>query len=211
MKFPIYNQEGKQGGEITLPKDIFEVPMNSNLLHQVIQMQMSNRRQGSAKVKDRGEVRGGGKKPWRQKGTGRARHGSIRSPLWIGGGVTFGPNQEKNFKKKINRKIKRKAVFMVLSSKLQDKQIIFLDKLTMDNIKTKDAADILKKIKASTPVLLVIPEKNDVIIKSLNNIKNVETIEAKNINALDLASSKNLIILEKSVGIMKDTFLTKDK
>ena len=129
MKVSVYNQEGKEVGKVLLPKEIFEVKVNPDLVHQVVVCQMANRRQPIAHTKDRGEVRGGGRKPWSQKGTGRARHGSIRSPLWIGGGVTFGPRKEKIFKKKIPKKMRRKALFMVLSGKAKENLLLVLDKL----------------------------------------------------------------------------------
>ena len=129
MKVKVYNQNKDEVGEIQLPKEIFEIEINSDLIHQVVLAQEGNRRQGTAQAKMRGEVRGGGKKPWRQKGTGRARHGSTRSPLWRGGGVTFGPRADKNYKKKISKKMGRKALFMVLSAKAKDNLILVLDNL----------------------------------------------------------------------------------
>ena len=127
MKVKLYNQNKEEAGQVELPKEIFELKINSDLVHQVVLSQQSNRRQNTASTKGRGEVRGGGKKPWRQKGTGRARHGSIRSPLWRGGGVTFGPTTEKNYKKIIPKKIKRKAVLQVLSAKARENLVLVLD------------------------------------------------------------------------------------
>ena len=132
-----YNKEGKKVGKKRLPKEIFEVPINSDLVHQVVLSQIANRRQKTAKTKDRAEVRGGGRKPWRQKGTGRARAGSIRSPIWRGGGVTFGPTSERVFSKKIPKKMRRKALFMVLSAKAKEKLILVLDDLKSEKPKTK--------------------------------------------------------------------------
>ena len=120
MKFSVINQKGEKLKETLLPKEIFEVKSNNDLIHQVVVSQMSNRRKNIAHTKDRSEVSGGGRKPWRQKGLGKARHGSIRSPIWIGGGVTFGPTKERVFKKKINKKMRRKALFMVLSAKAKN-------------------------------------------------------------------------------------------
>ncbi len=146
MKVKVYNQEGKEVGSAELPKEIFEVPMNADLVHQVAQAQFANMRIVHAHTKDRSEVRGGGKKPWRQKGTGRARHGSIRSPIWIGGGVTFGPTNKRNFKKKVNKKMKRKALFIALSSKAKDDEIILLDELKLKEPKTKEMAGMLRRM-----------------------------------------------------------------
>jgi len=143
MKVSVYDQQGKEIGTTLLPKEIFDVKLNPDLVHQVATSQMANRRQVIAHTKDRGEVRGGGKKPWRQKGTGRARHGSIRSPLWKGGGVTFGPTKERNFKKIIPKKMKRKALFMVLSAKAKENLLIILDTLKLPLPKTKVISQIL--------------------------------------------------------------------
>jgi len=140
-----YNQKGEEIGKTELPKEIFEVGLNSDLVYQVVLSQTANRRQVLAKTKDRSEVRGGGRKPWRQKGTGRARHGSIRSPIWKGGGVTFGPTTEKVFKKIIPKKMRRKALFMVLSAKAKENLILVLDKLEIEKPKTKSMIDIFEK------------------------------------------------------------------
>lgn len=147
VKTILYNQKGEEVGTTLLPKDIFDVKINPDLIHQVIVSQMANRRKVVAHTKDRGEVRGGGKKPWRQKGTGRARHGSIRSPLWRGGGVTFGPRKEKIFKKKIPKKMKRKALFMVLSDKFKNNLLIVLDELKLEKTKTKFLVQLFENLK----------------------------------------------------------------
>ena len=144
LKVLTYTQNGKESGKAELPSEIFDVKMNSDLVHQVVIAQMSNQRQVIAHTKDKSEVRGGGKKPWKQKGTGRARHGSIRSPIWKGGGVTFGPTKDRNFKKKINKKMRRKALFMVLSSKVKDKEMIILDELKIEKPKTKEIMKIIQ-------------------------------------------------------------------
>jgi len=156
MKVSVYDQQGKEAGTTLLPKEIFGLSVKPDLVHQVIISQMANRRRVIAHAKDRSEVRGGGKKPWRQKGTGRARHGSIRSPLWKGGGVTFGPTKERNFKKIIPKKMKRKALFMALSSKVKDGELVVVDELKLENHKTKDFVKILKAIlKGKTESALV--------------------------------------------------------
>ncbi len=136
-KVKYYNQQAEVLGEMELNPKIFDVKINPALVHQTVVAQMANMRQVLAHTKGRGEVRGGGKKPWRQKGTGRARHGSIRSPIWRGGGVTFGPTKERNFKKDINKKMKQKAMLMALSDKVSSKNLVILDKLTVDEFKTK--------------------------------------------------------------------------
>ncbi len=208
MKVAVYNQQGEETGTILLPKEIFEVPFNSCLVHQVVLVQQANRRQKTAKTKDRSEVRGGGRKPWRQKGTGRARHGSIRSPIWRGGGVTFGPRSEKVFKKRIPKKMKRKALFMVLSAKAKDKELIILDGLKIEEIKTKKMKEIVDKLflkKGSG--LIILPKKDEKIIRSARNIPKVATILAKDINVLDLLSYKFLVMPKESIKVIKETFI----
>lgn len=144
IKINIYNQKAEAVGEMELADRIFGVPANQNLVHQAVVAQMANSRQVLAHTKDRSEVRGGGKKPWRQKGTGRARAGSSRSPIWKGGGVTFGPRKERNFSKKINKKMRQKAILMALSDKVASNNLLVLDKLEMDNYKTKVFNKILE-------------------------------------------------------------------
>lgn len=209
MEYPIYNQSGAEAGKIDLPKEVFGLEMNADLLHQVVTSQMSNRRQVIAHAKGRGEVRGGGKKPWRQKGTGRARHASIRSPLWKGGGATFGPTKERNFKKKINSKMARKALFVALSSKVKDDQLSILEGITMDNIKTKEVAMMYKNISRARNIksgktLLVLPGSDNNVKFSARNLPNFSTTEAKNLNALDILAHKNLLIFKDSVAVLKE-------
>lgn len=206
MKIDVFNQKGEKAGQTELPKEIFEVPMNSDLVHQVVVSQMGNRRQGGAKAKDRSEVRGGGRKPWRQKGTGRARHGSIRSPLWIGGGVTFGPVKEKNFKRIIPKKMRRKALLIVLSQKARDKELVVLDELKLEGIKTKNMAGILKKLKLHK-ALLALPQMDKNLILSTRNISDSAAVQAKELNCLDVLNYKYLVMPEESIKILKETFL----
>ena len=208
MKYIVYNQEGKETEAVLLPKDIFEVKMNPDLVHQVVSSQMANRRQILAHAKDRSEVSGGGRKPWRQKGTGRARHGSIRSPLWKGGGVTFGPTKERVFKKKINKKAKKQALFMVLSAKAKSNSILILD-LDFKQIpaKTKQMAEFLKKFPLKGSALIALPKKDENFIRVTKNIPQVETLEARNLNALDMLSFKRLILPKESIKIIKETWL----
>src|SRR3989344_1527703 len=146
MKVNLYNQNAEQAGSIELPDSVFGLKWNPDLVHQVVKGQEANMRPKVAHAKDRAQVRGGGKKPWRQKGTGRARHGSIRSPIWKGGGVTHGPLTEKNYNKKINRKMAKKALFTVLSQKARENEILVLEKLNFSEPKTKLASEFFKKI-----------------------------------------------------------------
>jgi large subunit ribosomal protein L4 len=210
MKVNIYNLEGKEVGQTLLPKEIFDIKINSDLVHQVVVSQMANRRQVSAHTKTRAEVRGGGKKPWRQKGTGRARHGSIRSPIWRGGGITFGPRKEKVFKKKIPKKMRRKALFMVLSEKARKNLLLVLDNFKLEKPKTKTVAEILKKLPSKLESsLIILPRIEKNIILSARNIPKIQTIQAKDLNCLDLLSFKYLIFPKESIKIIKETFLRK--
>ena len=208
MKTPVYNQQGKEIENILLPKEIFGVEANNDLLYQVVISQTSNQRKVIAHTKGRGEVSGGGKKPWKQKGTGRARVGSIRSPLWKGGGVTFGPTKERNFKKKINKNMRKKALFQVFSAKAKENLLIIIDKITLEKAKTKQAVQILTNLSLKDKKCLIALEKNDKkIIAAFKNIPFVKIIEARNINILDLLSYKYLIMEEKSIKAIKEMFL----
>jgi len=208
MKYTVYNQEGKEVGTTLLPKEIFDVKISPDLVHQVVVSQMANRRKVIAHTKTRAEVRGGGRKPWRQKGTGRARVGSIRSPLWKGGGVIFGPRKERVFKKEIPKKMKRLALFMVLSGKIKNNLLILLDKLKIEKPKTKEMTEIFKKIPCKNESsLIALPELNKNLILAARNIPDIETIQAKDLNALDLLSFKYLIMPKEAIKLVKETFL----
>lgn len=213
MLIDSYNQKGEKLRRIRLPQEIFGIEMNSDLVHQVMVSQMANRRQVIAHTKTRAEVSGGGRKPWRQKGTGRARHGSIRSPIWIGGGVAFGPRKDKVFKKKIPKKMRRKALFMVLSSKVKDKELLVLGKLETKEPQTKIMAKMMENLRKKIEdfkegsVLFLLAKKDENLIKSLRNIKKVKTILARESNVLDLLKYKYLIIPKESIKVLKETFL----
>lgn len=208
MEITVYNQEGKKIGKIALPKEIFGLKLNPDLVHQVIVSQMANQRQKVAHTKTRAEVRGGGRKPWAQKGTGRARHGSIRSPIWKGGGVVFGPRKEKNFKKKIPKKMKRKALLMVLSVKAKENLLTLLENLKIEKGKTREIFEVLKKLPGQgKSVLLALPQYDKKIIRAVKNLPKVTTLEAKDLNVLDLLSFKYLVMPKESIKIIKETFL----
>jgi len=208
MKITVYNQNSEEVGTTLLPKEIFNIPVNPDLVHQVAVSQLANRRKVIAHTKGRGEVRGGGRKPWRQKGTGRARAGSIRSPLWRGGGVTFGPTKERVFKKRIPKKMRRKVLFMVLSGKVKNNLLILLDKLKIEQPKTKLMVEILKKLPGKErSILIVLPDYDKKIILATRNLPGVDTIWARNLNALDLLSFKYLIMPKDSIKVIKETFL----
>lgn len=216
MKIPLHNQQGEEIGEIELPKEVFCVKMNKDLMHQAVVAQTSNKRIALAHTKKRGEVRGGGKKPWRQKGTGRSRHGSIRSPIWAGGGVVFGPVKERNFTKKINKKMKKQALLMSLSSKAEDKTVIALDAIELKEGKTKEMANILKTLtqknkeaKKNAKALMVLPKKNDLARRASSNLKNVKIILADSLNVLDILSHKYLIITQEGIDIIKHKYVVR--
>jgi len=210
-KVKLYSQDGKSTKEITLKKEIFNVKANPVLVQQAIRTQEANSRKVIAHTKDRSDVRGGGRKPWRQKGTGRARHGSIRSPLWKGGGVTFGPRNNKNYSLKINKKAKKKALLMTLSDKCSHKKITVLDEMKLAEIKTKELMAIINKLKIKNSVLIVLPKSDKKIIKSANNIPKISTINANSLNVIDVVKNNNLLILKDSLKIIEETFTTKEK
>ncbi len=208
MKYEVLNKEGKKVKETLLPKEVFGIEVNPDLIHQVVVSQMANKRKAIAHTKDRGEVSGGGRKPWRQKGLGRARHGSIRSPIWVGGGVAFGPVKTKIFKKKIPKKMKRKALFMVLSAKAKNKLIVLLDNLKIEQPKTKLMAEIFNKLPIKEESSLVaLPEMDRNVIRATRNIPKKATIQAKDLNCLDLLSFKYLVMPLESINVIKETFL----
>ena len=201
----VYNQNGMEVGEVKLPASVFGLSWNADLVHQVITSMLSDSRVIYAHTKDRGEVRGGGKKPWKQKGTGRARHGSTRSPIWVGGGVAHGPNGFKNYGRKINKKMKIKALYTILSRKLKDGEILFVDKFEIAKPKTVEALEILKslsKIKTCSDIFskkrnsatIAISGKKQAFEKSFANIGNVEVDEVRNINPVDLLNMKYLVM-----------------
>jgi large subunit ribosomal protein L4 len=201
----VYAMDGSSKNTIALPADLFGAQWNADLVHQVVVGMQANARPVIANVKNRGEVRGGGKKPWKQKGTGRARHGSTRSPIWKGGGVTHGPTKDRIFAVKINKKMRMAALLSVLSKKAKDGEIIFVEKVAFDAPKTKDAVKMLSNIaKAAGAEALVTKSRNAAIIafaesnanakKSLRNIGNVALEEVRNLNPVDLLTHKYLVL-----------------
>lgn len=216
MEAKVYNQTGKETGKITLPKGVFDLPWNADLVHDVVRLMNSNARNNIAHAKTRGEVRGGGKKPWQQKGTGRARHGSTRSPIWVGGGVAHGPRNDKNFTRKINKKARIKALFTILSRKFNEGEIIFVDTVKMSEPKTKEAKNILTGLskikncerlatKTKNTAVITVSEKSPVVEKSFRNFGNVTVEEFRNINPVSILNHKYLIIIdpEKSFDNLK--------
>jgi len=208
MKTTVYNQSGKEVGDITLPKEIFEVALNADLVHQVMVSMSSNARQNSAHAKNRSEVSGSGIKPWRQKGTGRARHGSRRSPIWRGGGVAHGPRNEKNYEKIVPAKMRRKALLMLLSEKAKANQLIVLDKIELENGKTKEIAAALAKLpcRAQT-TLIALPAYDKKTVLATRNIKKTSIEEARNLNVLGLLNHKYILMPQDSIKAIEKTFV----
>ncbi|MEO5646387.1 MAG: 50S ribosomal protein L4 [Candidatus Paceibacterota bacterium] len=208
----IYSQKAASAGSLTLPEKVFGLPWNADLVHQVVVGMQANKRAGTAHTKDRSEVSGGGKKPWKQKGTGRARHGSNRSPIWVGGGVTFGPRNDKDYSQKINKKMRVKALFTVLSRKYADSSVLFLDSLAFSAMKTKDANATLATLagitgfeklgsKKPTTALVVLAEPNDVVEKSFANLSGVTVATVNGLNALVLMSFHNVVVVDPSTVV----------
>ena len=209
MKVKTYNQKGTETGTVELPENVFGIKWNADLVNQVVVSQTANMRVHVAHAKDRREVRGGGRKPWRQKGTGRARHGSIRSPLWKGGGVTHGPLTEKNFKRKVNKKMARKALFAVLSAKARDNEIVILDDLQFPEAKTKHAAQLfmnlvrneaLSKIMKGNGALVALAEKNNTVKRALKNLPYVGLDLTRNLNAHEVLQYKYMVFPKEAIS-----------
>lgn len=205
LEAPVYSMEGKKLSTIALPPELFAAPWRSDLVHQVSTAMQANLRQNRANTKDRSEVSGGGKKPWKQKGTGQARHGSSRSPIWRHGGVTFGPRSERDYSEKINRKMRVGALVAVLSRKAKDGELILVDKFTFATPKTKDAKQVLSALAAGSGAASLATKKKNAalfslasydtnIIKSFRNLGNVQTEEARNLNIVDMLGNKYLVI-----------------
>lgn len=202
MNADLYNLKNERVGTVELPDRVFKVKWIPDLVHQALRVQMANRRPITAHAKDRSEVSGGGKKPWKQKGTGRARHGSIRSPLWKGGGVTHGPKKEKDYGLKINKKMKQKAIFSLLSKRFKDGEIKIVDGLAVVEAKTKSAVKSLGdfSLKKGRMNMLLIPEEsNKNIYASVRNLKSVQALNPKSLNVYDLLKHKTIAIQKEAV------------
>lgn len=199
MKIKVHNQDGKEVSEIELNEAIFGLPWNNDLVHQAVRVAFANQRQVLASTKDRSEVRGGGRKPWRQKGTGRARHGSTRSPIWRHGGVTFGPTTERNFKLKINKKMAKKAFLTALSAKVKDGEILILEDLKITSPKTKEIAKIIKNFPQAKTALLVLDGNNENIKRAGSNLPNLQIININNLDILNVLKYQYLIFTKDGI------------
>ncbi len=206
MTIDVFDKNNNKAGTAELSDRVFNVEWNADLVHQALVAQLANRREPLAHTKGRGEVRGGGKKPWKQKGTGRARHGSIRSPIWKGGGVTFGPNKDRNFSKKINAKMNRLAIFAVLSKKVEENRLKVFESFGAVADKTKDWNVFLKSVIDLRSNALIIPTAENNINKTISNIKNVNSISPKSLNVYDLLKAKNIIIEKQTVSEIENHY-----
>ena len=204
-KIDVYDIKGKKVSEIDLKDEIFGIKPNKAVVHSVLVNFLANQRQGTQNTKTRAEVRGGGRKPWRQKGTGRARQGSIRAPQWIKGGIALGP-KPRSYKYQVNRKEKRLAIKSCLSSKVLEKELIVLDSIPLKEIKTKEMATVLSNVKAEGKTLILLPEKNEIVQKSARNIEGVKTSLVNTINVYDLLKYKNLVITLDTVKKLEEVY-----
>lgn len=202
MTAELYNNSAEVNGKVDLPDRIFAAPWNPDLVKQALDAQMNNARKPVAHAKGRGDVRGGGKKPWKQKGTGRARHGSIRSPIWRGGGVTHGPTNERVFAVKINQKMKQAAVFGVLSKKLAEGELKIVDSLAITEPKTKLAHKMILSFAEKPSVLIIPSSENKNIYRASSNIRKVKSLDPKSLNVYDLLCYKNILLEKDAVRII---------
>jgi large subunit ribosomal protein L4 len=222
MKTSVYNHTGKEAREIELSEDIFGLEWNGDLVHQVVVAMQANARQSSAHTKDRSEVRGGGRKPWQQKGTGQARHGSRRSPIWTGGGVTFGPRSEKDYTKKINKKMRRKALLIVLSQKVRDGKVLFVDSFENTSGKTKDMVDTFSgfekvsgfetlNTKKHNNIFMTASDISSELKNGVKNLHHVTLRDIDNLNPVDVLNHRYLIISnpEKTVEFLQTKLTNK--
>lgn len=212
MQVKVYNQQAEEAGNAELPEAIFGVKWNADLVHQVTVSYAANRRAGTAHAKGRGDVRGGGKKPWRQKGTGRARHGSIRSPIWKGGGVTHGPIKDKVYTQKINKKMARRALWSVLSAKARDHEILVMDDLKFPEAKTKAASVMFQKfsnrsefkaIEKGNGVLVLLPGKDASLRRALRNLPYAGVEDARNLNVYDALQYRYILLPKSALEVLK--------
>jgi large subunit ribosomal protein L4 len=203
-KVSVYNMEGKEVGTIDLSDAVFGVNVNKHLVHMAVVQQLANKRQGTQKAKTRSEVRGGGRKPWRQKGTGRARHGSTRSPLWTGGGVIFAP-APRDYSFKMNKKEKRLALKSALTSRALDGKLIVLDELKFDEIKTKQFQAVMDSLKV-TKALVVISDNDENVVKSARNIPKIKTAQPNTINVYDIMRGDTLILTKDAVAKIEEVY-----
>ena len=204
-KIDVYDMTGKKVNTIELNEEVFGIKPNEAVVHSVLTNYLANQRQGTQSTKTRAEVSGGGRKPWRQKGTGRARQGSIRAPQWIKGGIALGP-KPRSYKYTVNKKEKRLAIKSVLSSKVLEKELTVVNEIKLKEIKTKEMQKALKNLKVEGKTLILLPEKNETVQKSARNIEGVKTTLVNTINVYDLLKYKNLVITLDTVKKLEEVY-----
>jgi len=204
-KLALYNMSGEQTGEIEVSDNVFNIEINEHVMYEAVKTYMANQRQGNQSVKTRSEVRGGGRKPWRQKGTGRARAGTIRSPLWKGGGVVFAPKQ-RDYSKKLPKKVKRLAMKSAFSSKALNDEMVVLDELKLDNIKTKSMVDILSNLNVDKKALIVTGDNDKTVYYSARNIKGIKTANINTLNVYDLLNYNKFIITKDALKKVEEVY-----
>lgn len=202
-KVAVYNTQGEQVGEIDLKDEIFGAPVNEAVLHEVMVMYQANRRRGTHDTKTRAEVAGGGRKPWRQKGTGRARHGSIRSPIWRGGGIVFGPHP-RDYSYQVPKKVRRLALKSALSSRVREGKLLVLDRLELDAPRTKEMVRILDNLQIKDSALVVTGEKNENVVKSARNLPGIMSTEASLLNAYDILRHGTVVMTRDAVARVEE-------
>jgi len=202
-KAPLYNMNGERIGDYELPASVFGVPVNRHVLHEAVVMQLASKRLGTAKTKTRGEVAGGGAKPWRQKGTGRARHGSRRSPIWKGGAVTFGP-RPRRYGYKLPKKARKVALLSALSSKAENQQVLVLDGVSMSEPKTRVMANMLNKLDADGKALVVLLQADKNVELSLRNIPGVKTLTPSQLNVYDILNYDKLLLTKEVADVAEE-------
>ncbi len=203
--YSVFDKTGKKVSDIALSDAIFAITPNASAMHLCVVAYLANQRQGTQSTLTRAEVRGGGKKPWRQKGSGRARQGSIRSPQWTHGGVALGP-KPREYGKTVNKKVRRLAMKSALSSKVAAEELIVLDSLEMNEIKTKEVVSVLKALETGKKVLIVLPEKNETVYRSARNIKGVKTTLVSTLNVYDILNCDSLIVLKDAVSKIEEVY-----
>ena len=203
-KIALLNTKGEKIKDIKLNDEIFGIEPNDQTIYDAVVLKMASTRQGTHKVKTRSEVSGGGRKPWRQKGTGNARQGSIRAPHWVGGGVVFGPTTERNYLKKQNKKERRLALKSALTYKVMDKEILVVDSIVLETNKTKEFIKLLEGLKISGKTLIVVKELTDNLILASRNLSDIKVIESHEINTFDVMNYKNLVITEEAVKMLEE-------
>ncbi|MGB4437908.1 MAG: 50S ribosomal protein L4 [Sedimentibacter sp.] len=204
-KVALYDITGNQIGDVELNDDIFGVEVNTHVMYEAVKNYLANQRQGTQSAKTRAEVRGGGRKPWRQKGTGRARQGSIRSPQWKGGGIVFAP-KPRDYSYKIPKKVKRLALKSALTSKVQDQEIIVVDRLVLEQPKTKEMIKVLSNLKAGKKTLILIPERDEAVIRAAANIPGVKTAYVNTINVYDILNCDSFLITKDAVNKVEEVY-----